>query len=297
MVTTFELTSGGHALDLSSEAWGELRSSADIADNGPALRQRMREDGYLYVPGYLSRDQVLKAREVVTDRLAVEGMLDAAYPSFEAVANPDKACTFKPELAMQNAALKEVLYSGRMMEFYTLFLGGSVRHFDYTWFRAVSPGKGTSPHCDIVYMSRGTPNLYTAWVPVGDTSLQLGGLMILERSHLQADRFRNYLNRDVDTYCSNRDDAKASHWSGTLSNNPVTLREKFQTRWLTAEFKAGDLLTFGMETIHASLDNHSNSIRLSSDSRYQLASESVDERWVGENPIGHSAAGKRGRIC
>ena len=58
------------------------------------------------------------------------------------------------------------------------------------------------------------------------------------------------------------------------------------------------LSTFGMFLVHASLDNRTpDRIRLSSDSRYQRASEPIDERWVGPNPPGHSAAGKLGRIC
>jgi hypothetical protein len=52
-----------------------------------------------------------------------------------------------------------------------------------------------------------------------------------------------------------------------------------------------------MFTVHASLDNRTNRIRISSDSRYQRASEPIDERWIGVNPPGHSAAGKRGRVC
>jgi hypothetical protein len=42
-----------------------------------------------------------------------------------------------------------------------------------------------------------------------------------------------------------------------------------------------------MFTMHASLVNLSDRYRLSSDTRYQLASEPVDERWVGEKPKGH----------
>ena len=52
-----------------------------------------------------------------------------------------------------------------------------------------------------------------------------------------------------------------------------------------------------MHAVHASLDNPSGHVRLSSDSRYQPASEPADERLIGENPIGHSTAGKRWRIC
>jgi ectoine hydroxylase-related dioxygenase (phytanoyl-CoA dioxygenase family) len=125
----------------------------------------------------------------------------------------------------------------------------------------------------------------------------MGGLMILENSH----RLRNIKNRygrmDVDSYCKNRNNAQLyaagqKWWDGALSKNPVSLRQRYGGRWLSADFKAGDVLIFGMFTVHASLDNHSRSIRLSSDSRYQLASESVDERWVGRHPIGHSKAGK-----
>jgi hypothetical protein len=50
-----------------------------------------------------------------------------------------------------------------------------------------------------------------------------------------------------------------------------------------------------MVTLHCSLDNQSpvNRIRLSSDSRYQLASEPADERWIGEEPIAHGPAAQR----
>jgi len=103
----------------------------------------------------------------------------------------------------------------------------------------------------------------------------------------------------VDAYCSNRNDVRTTGRSGfgALTFNPVRLRERLGGRWLTSDFRAGDLLTFSMFTVHCSLDNGSDQIRLSSDTRYQLASEPVDERWVGEHPIGHGAAARREKIC
>ena len=44
-----ELTSFGHALDLSPQAFGELRRSNDIAHDASLVRARMAEDGYLPV--------------------------------------------------------------------------------------------------------------------------------------------------------------------------------------------------------------------------------------------------------
>lgn len=63
------------------------------------------------------------------------------------------------------------------------------------------------------------------------------------------------------------------------------------------EFRMGDLLTFNVYTVHGSLDNRSDTIRLSSDSRYQLASKPIDERWVGERLAGHGGDSIRPLIC
>jgi hypothetical protein len=298
------LTSHGHVLDASENCFGRLRSSAEVAGDFDALRRRIEEDGYVYLPGYLDCDQVLEARYEITRRLAEKGLLDPARPHIEAVARPGVRVSFRPDLARENPPLLRLLYSGRVMDFYRQFLGGPVRHFDFTWFRAVGPGQGTPAHCDLVYMGRGTHNLYTAWIPYGDVPLELGGLIVLEKSHLKSDRIKKYLERDVDSYCLNGPTApliaagqKAHDFEGWLSKNPVTLRAKLGGRWLTAEFRAGDFLTFKMTLVHASLDNHTDRIRLSSDSRYQRAEEAVDERWVGDKPVGHGLAGKRGRVC
>ena len=153
-------------------------------------------------------------------------------------------------------------------------------------------------------MGRGSSRLCSVWIPYGDISYEVGGLMVLEGSHRQTDRLKNYLSRDVDLYCENRPEAAQIKsgaipwkWGGVLSNNPQSLREHLGGRWLTAEYRMGDLLMFGMKTVHASLDNQTHFFRFSTDTRYQPASEPIDERWIGENPIGHGVGAKRGMIC
>ncbi|MDD5199072.1 MAG: phytanoyl-CoA dioxygenase family protein [Terrimicrobiaceae bacterium] len=304
--TALALTSLGMPLNASAAALGDLRSSTELVDNPDALRARMREDGYLFLRGYLDRAEVLEVRDEITRRLADLGLLDEDSLPIEAVSRPGTAAPDMDAITARNVPLEKLLYSGRMTDFYAKFLGGPVRHYDFTWFRAMpGGGRGTYPHCDVVYMGRGTRNVFTAWTPIGDVPMEIGGLMILENSHLQADKLRRYLERDVDAYCVNRSDAPEiesgrkqwQDWDGRLSSDPVSLREKLGGRWLTTEFQAGDVLTFTMGTVHASLDNQSNRFRLSSDSRYQLASEPVDERWVGEKPVGHGVAGKKGKVC
>lgn len=300
------LTSSGHRMDTSEQAFGELRDSCYLAGDGESLQARMKEDGYLFLRGYFRRDDVLAARREIVERLVAEGVLEPGSDPMDAIIRKDLKSSFRPDLTTNNAPLLRLLYSGAMMEFYETFFGEPVRHYDFTWLRAVSPGPGTRPHCDVVYMGRGTrEKLLTAWTPLGDTPLSLGGLMILENSHLQHERLRHYLDRDVDTYCTNGRHApdieagkKAWEWDGSLAKDPVALRQKLGGRWLTTEFEAGDLLTFSMYTVHASVDNASGDrMRFSSDSRYQPASLPADERWIGENPPAHGLAGKRGRIC
>ena len=297
------ITSSGHELDTDPSRFGFLRDSGDAACDFEELRTRLVNDGYLYLPGYLDREEVLGVRKTFTDRLAEQGLLDPDRPSFDAVADPENRTSFKPDLARKNPTVEKLLYSGRLISFYTNLFGEPIRHYDFTWLRAIGPGKGTNPHCDVVYMGRGTKQQLTCWIPYGDISLEMGGLMILEDSHRKSDRLRNYLTRDVDEYCENKpsqvEKAKNKRWvfSGALSHNPPVLRKSLGGRWLTAEFRAGDFVTFSMNVIHGGLDNQTDRIRLSTDSRYQRASEPIDERWIGADPPAHGPRAKRGLIC
>ena len=292
----------GHAVDISGDGFGELLDSTEALANPDELRLRMERDGYLYLPQLLIREQVLQARQEVCHRLETAGYLKKDSDSLLVIAAPGKVNAFMPDvLAKGNRSLHRVLYDGPLMAFWERFLGGAVRHFDYTWFRSVFPGSGTPSHCDVVYMGRGTPNLYTAWTPIGDIDTELGGLMVLEGSN-NHQRLRNsYCKLDVDAYCANGDgkDAWEKGTGGLLGKNPNQIRRSIGGRWLTRDpFRAGDVLVFSVFTVHAGLDNQTpDRIRLSSDSRYQLASEPADERWIGESPVAHGPGGKKAMIC
>ena len=290
-------------------AFGPLMPSTDLLHDPDALRARMREQGYLYMPGLLDRGKVLEARASLAAKLEQGGLLDPSEPRDALVARTGVVLSFRPDLANGDGAVETLLYQGRMMGFWQTFLGTEVCHFDYTWLRAKSPGDCTvtEPHCDIVFMSRGTPDLYTAWTPLGDVPFDLGGLMVLEGSHHRDDVLGEYWKMDVDTYCTNGAEAAkiesgAQTWqsdkqNGVFQADAVGLRQRLNSRWLGTEFRAGDVLVFGMHTLHAAADNRTRRIRLSTDSRYQRAGEAMDERWVGPNPVGHGANAKRGMIC
>jgi ectoine hydroxylase-related dioxygenase (phytanoyl-CoA dioxygenase family) len=146
----------------------------------------------------------------------------------------------------------------------------------------------------------------------------MGGLMLLEGSHKLENLKASYGSTDVDRYCSDEGDADSIiararaqgrdltrdeqnsiewHSSGAYSTDPVAVRHQFETRWLTAKYEMGDVLVFTLFTMHAASDNQTNLVRLSTDTRYQLASEPADGRWVGENPPKHGINAKQSVIC
>ena len=74
------------------------------------------------------------------------------------------------------------------------------------------------------------------------------------------------------------------HWS---------LHNERNTRLLTTDFTAGDIVVFGMFLLHGALDNVSteNRVRLSCDVRYQSAAAELDSRYFGTNPSGTTGIG------
>jgi len=313
-----ELSSLGRELSLDEGAFGFLETSNELLEDPAALGRRLEAEGYLYIKRFLDRERVLAARRSLLQKLAADDLLDPERDLMEGAVDPRhlapggpggfrkaKTKAFRPDIAKANAEVERVVYGPELLGFFDRLFGEPSRHFDYTWLRVIGPGQGTPPHCDWVYMGRGSSRLLTCWTPYGDVPLEVGGLMILERSHLKADRIRTYLSKDVDAYCEHRPEQvervmEKGGWSfpGWLSKRPDTLPKTLGGRWLTSpRWEVGDFLVFDMRLVHASLDNRSDRIRLSTDTRYQPASHPADERWVGPNPPGHGLAGKRGRIC
>ena len=283
------LTSHGYVFDQNPSAFGELRDSNALLDDVQALHARYQEDGYLLLRGYLDRDLVLAARRELAVKLDEVGLIDRGHPVTDAIYSGSNArlgqidrTAYAKDLR-SGPALREVVHRGRVIQLYERYLGGVVRALDYVWVRNVRVGAATGCHFDWVYMGRGTRNLYTTWIPMGDVSLVEGPLAVLEGSHQIEELRGTYGAIDVDR------DKDHGYSGGWLTKDVTSVQARYGGRWLTAEFAAGDLLLFGMFTLHCSLDNRSpvNRIRLSTDTRYQLASEPADARWVGEEPFGH----------
>ena len=276
-----KLSMGMREFELGGEYLGALRESNDLMGNMPALRQRMAEDGYLLIRKLHDPARVKAARQVVIENLDANSQIDRAYPLDDAAIAPNARGSFLggSKAITHTPGFLSLVEAPELMQFFSDFFGAPALTFDFKWLRAIGHGDTTGAHYDIVYMGRGTHNLYTLWTPLGDAPFEKGPLAILAGSQGFERIRQTYGQMDVD-----RD-----HVTGAFSDDPLDMIQRYGGRWLTTEFEIGDALIFGMFTMHGSLTNTTNQFRLSCDTRYQRADEPADERWMGENPIAHYA--------
>lgn len=266
-----------------SSVMGELRDSAPHLGDMPALKQRMQADGFLLLRGLLDRDTVLKGRETILTHMAAHQALTPNTPLLEGVMpRGGRSVQMMGRKGIANHSdVMAVVENATLFQFFEAYFGEPAITFTFKWLRAVGNDEYTGAHMDTVYMGRGSPRLHTVWIPLGDIDVQQGTLAVCVGSH-RLDSFK----RIRDTY--GRMDVDRDGLEGWFSKDPMEMVEKFGGEWVTGDFFAGDVMVFGMHTMHASTTNLTQRFRLSCDVRFQPASDPADPRWVGESG-GHSA--------
>ena len=267
-------TMGGKAL-VPGESLLRLRESTAFLDDTETLRTRMQEDGYFFLRGFFDRPLIMKARHQILTFLAENGILkEGALLEEGIVASGKQPSGFPHEIVRQFDALLDVVNSPRIMDFFERFLGQPALTLDHKWLRAAGPGKNIGAHCDIVFMGAGTRKLYSVWTALGDIPLEMGTLAVCLGSHKHEKLKSTY----------GAADAHQDLCEGIFDTEPHAVSRALGCTWASTEFQMGDVVVFDMYLMHGSLDNQTDRIRLSSDTRYQAASEPVDERHMGETP-------------
>jgi ectoine hydroxylase-related dioxygenase (phytanoyl-CoA dioxygenase family) len=277
------LTANGHPVDTSAERLGELESANHLLEDAAAAREALADRGYLFFRELLDPALVLEARREILLKYAILGEVDDRHPVEDAIAGDGAGVTTANVRAFSESVRTGANYlritdAPELLEVHAALLEGPVRSFDMRWPRFVRPGEGCGFHCDGPYMNRGTSRVLSSWIPLGRVHRSEGALMILEGSHRSERLAEGYLQTDAD-----RDGLT---W---LDADPSAVQREYGARWLTTDFEPGDVLVFGMHTLHGALDNRSPTgrCRLSSDSRYQRVDEPADPRWTGAGFDGH----------
>ncbi|MCJ8328659.1 MAG: phytanoyl-CoA dioxygenase family protein [Lentisphaeria bacterium] len=271
---------GGHELEFGKDI-GELRSSNELLDDKAAMMQRLKDDGYLFIRDFHDKELVKKARMELFEDLSGKGCLKEGTDIADGKCSENSRWgMFGQDEIKEFKSYLDVVNSPKLLSTFGEMFGGEATTYDFKWLRSVSTGSHTGFHYDVVYMGRGTLDVYTCWIPLTDVELERGSLMLALGSQKSEKLKETYGKMDVD-----RDNVQ-----GWFSDDPFEVMDVTGAEMATAEFGAGDILIFGMFMMHGSLTNVSDDYRLSSDTRYQLTTDAIDERWVGEKPMGHGGA-------
>lgn len=249
-----------------------------------AIQAALAEDGLAVLRTAIGRGTVLEARREVLLRLAEMG--EIAEPLDEAIATgtsrrleraPDADAFWRG--VCEGPALRRAAHGPALRALATAALGRPAKPFDFLWLRTMVEGRASPLHFDHVYMNRGSASVLTAWVPLGDVPLSAGPIVFVEGSHRFEDVIARYRGVDVD-----RDGLP-----GSFPDDAIAFAHARGCRLLTTDFAAGDIVLFGMFTLHGSCDNRQGGgrVRLSCDVRWQPEGEAEDDRWFGSPPTGH----------
>lgn len=277
------------------ELVGQFRDSSDGGD--VELRRRLADDGYVFLRGVVDPTDVLAAREEVFARLVEVG--EIRPPAIEGIATGQSR---RRELSVDLIAfwksvseglfLRNVSHGTRIRAMMKTLFGEPARPQDYLWLRPRTVGWTTGLHYDHPFFARGSRNVHTVWIPLGDIPFSDGPLMLVENSNKFLDLTDPMHGKDEE---NNNCPASAQQtaFQGEWSADPVAFVRQRESRLLTAEFRTGDVLVFGMDMLHGSLDNRSPAgrTRLSCDVRYQPFSDPLDDRYFGPDPTGASGDG------
>lgn len=260
----------------------KMEDANSLLGDTEALRQKINEDGFLLLRKLHDPQAVLNARRDILNVMSQRGKLDPDAPPMDGAVNPNPnevdTSSVRGREHLKHESLHRVVYGKPIMGFFDRLLGGESMSYNFQWLRTAGPGGGSTIHYDVVYMGRGTQNLYTCWSPLGTITPDMGPLAICLGS--------NKWQKVIDTY--GHTDVDRDKTCGYFSDDPAELVDKFGGRWASTTFEPGDVVILNMFIMHASLTNMTNKYRISCDTRYQLASEPIDERWAGKEPKTHT---------
>lgn len=285
------LRSNGFPLDMSAERLGWLVPS-DPGTPLPALRAQYRAQGYLWLRGLLPPADVWAFRRHYLEAMRPSGLIAPTADATEGVyaGGPEDGARSRQALQqlVRSPEYEAFCLSGPIVSFYEAFLGGPVHLHKRKLLRHTRPGDMhcTGAHYDLVYLRGGTDHLCTSWIPLGDTPVEMGGLLYLEGSDAFGRQLETaYGVRAVDLSPEERVRAYNRHMAtGWLTKDLPTLAADMGGRWLVADYEAGDMVVHSPYMIHAASMNVDprGRIRLSTDIRFQRAADPIDERWQND---------------
>ena len=284
------LIAAGKSLDSSPRRLGRLTPSSP-AETTDVLRRRLKEQGYLWLKGLLDRDNVLDFRAYVFGHVMDTGAVrPGSDPRIGYGSGQPEDRNLVNKAIME--LVRSVTYEGfcaqpRLSRFMDEFLGGIAYLHKRKLLRHTQPHtpQVTPAHYDLVYLRGGTDRIVTAWIPIGDCPVEMGGLVYLEGSHAEGVKLEAaFREKSLELSAEDRINAYNAHMAegGWISKDLPEMANRFDARWLAGDYEAGDVILHSPYMIHASTTNEDakGRIRLSTDIRYENVRDEIDPRWA-----------------
>ncbi len=283
-----ELRSNGFTLAATPDRLGTLVPT-DPAQPRAALWDQYQAQGYLWLKGILDRQAVLDFRQRFFAAFAHTGLLAPGTSPAEGIyagGGEDAQATHKVLMEVVRwAAYESFCLADPIVRFYQMFLEGEPYLHKRKIVRHTVPDLpgATGAHYDLVYLRGGTDRICTSWIPIGDTSVEMGGLVYLEGSDPWARRMEaEFTASNPQMSQEERVSAfKRDMYGGWLTKDLPSLADRIDGRWLVADYEAGDMMVHSPYMIHAATMNTDSlrRMRLSTDIRYQRVRDEIDVRW------------------
>tara|TARA_B100001013_G_C24611861_1_gene443531 strand:+ start:818 stop:1831 length:1014 start_codon:yes stop_codon:yes gene_type:complete len=236
--------------------------STDVVDDGPALKERMDRDGYLYIRELLPADELEDLRLQFLEIARDGGWVKKDSLLKEAIADLNGFCA-EPQSAYNELYMRMYkLQSFHGIQHHPNLIGVVERTLDASVFphprmigRTIFPRKETfttPAHQDFIPI-QGTPDTYSAWFALSDLPEQMGGLQL----------------------------SAGSHKHGVYDIQPATgaggmeIIDPLEGTWVNNPVKQGDVIFFHSMTVHKGVPCRGERLRMSMDARYQRLSDPV----------------------
>ncbi|MEE2656926.1 MAG: phytanoyl-CoA dioxygenase family protein [Candidatus Latescibacterota bacterium] len=243
-----------------------LVDSTELLSDPERLRLQAREEGLLFFRSLLDTGKVLDVRQQILELCAAHGWTRPGTDPAVGLSRPGKLVVegADPRWRVFYADLQKIrnfhalALDDAITKVFKILFGEQVLPHPRNICRVVFPGSATHstpPHQDNLYIG-GSPDTWTAWLPVGDCPVELGGLAVARSSHVQG----------------RLQDREASGPGG----RQVDVAEN--TTWVGGDYQCGDVIILHSLTVHQGRDNLTQDrLRVSCDYRYQPRSHSVRE--------------------
>lgn len=237
-----------------------------LRHDGAALRQRFLEDGYIFLKCVVDPRRLLELRAQITELCARHGWLKPGSDPQQAIAwtsakvEGEEAYFALYDEVQKLEALHALPHGEDILAVMRALLDDSAFPHPLSIARFMFPEVpewATPPHQDYPN-NQGTTELYACWLPLGDCPRALGGLSILRGSH----RF-GLLPLEFALGPGHRRAVMDERLAGL--------------EWVEGDFAAGDLIVFHSLTLHRSLPNTTDRLRLSVDYRFQREGDPLTE--------------------